>query len=588
MLLTFLQSFPPRPSNFAVVRIPQKCAGFAVDTFFAVANNHVGKFQNGDFVRMEQGPYNEEDPEKIRQILRNGAVPPPTDWPFVVCDVLWYTDTLDAADSMINLCQNESVSQSRCSTASVSPKKMLSQKLDSVPRILPKSTKANSLAVDIPKSDFEEPFVEQIPISTDTVAAHVTDFNGEVLGGTSPNSVHAEPSSHLDVVTQVDIASSIENSGDLAPSPSMIKQHPSADTAYDEILGMLAKLCKKIDDFQKYFKQRFASIEAKINNMEKDLNQLSVYVKENRLLKRNEEIMTESEFAQKHNLKFPLESIDDFKAFEAKIGPEMLVQEVISPEETVQKVINSQVFEDLKTHLISNTDSSLDVKISCDRLFKAMFSGDIMRAITSQRASRTDATKIVLKTRFFTCMRDAFTHVYANKVVVNGDGTKKTVVIGDGKIILDHIGTIINKGHEWGNPRSKAKSRKSDGNPDEVSRENSVDGNKRKSSDTVNQVPKRRSNTETSHDQNEVLCEKSTNVMSSLQKYEELTSMKSQLEKELDDVKAKRKNITDERMEEIKKYSYEKAKLQNERENLRKDLQVSLVSENRIVCFPLA
>ncbi|KAJ8687004.1 hypothetical protein QAD02_022798 [Eretmocerus hayati] len=461
---------------------------------------------------MEQRPYNKEDPEKIRQILRNGAVPPPTDWPFVVCDVLWYTDTLDAVDSMIKLCQDESVSQSRCSTASVPPKKMLSQKLDSVPRILPKSTKAKSLAVDIPKSDFQEPFVEQIPILTDTVAAHLTDFYGEVHGGTSPNSVHAEHFSHL--VTQVDIASSIGNSGDLAPSPLMIKQHPSADTAYDEILGMLANLCKKINDFQKYSKQRFASIEAKINSMEKDLNQLSVDVKENRLLKRNEEIMTESEFAQKHNLKFLLESIDDFKAFEAKIGPEMLVQEVISPEETVQEVINSQVFEDLKTHLISNTDSSLDVKISCDRLFKAMFNGDIMRAITSQRASRTDATKIVLKTtRFFTCMRDAFTHVYANKVVVNGDGTKKTVVIGDGKIILDHIGTIINKGHEWGNPRSKAKSRKSDGDPDEVSRENSVDGNKRKSSDTVNQVPKRRSNTDTSHDQNEVLCEKSTNVI---------------------------------------------------------------------------
>ncbi|KAJ8670725.1 hypothetical protein QAD02_001984 [Eretmocerus hayati] len=108
---------------------------------------------------------------------------------------------------------------------------------------------------------------------------------------------------------------------------------------------------------------------------------------------------------------------------------------------------------------------------------------------------------------------NAFAHVHANKVVVNGDGTRETVIIGNGEIILDRIGTTMNKGHERGNPRSKAKSRKCDGDPDEVSRENSVDGNRRKSKDTVDQISKRRSNTETNHDQNEVLCEKSTNVI---------------------------------------------------------------------------
>ncbi|KAJ8672817.1 hypothetical protein QAD02_004077 [Eretmocerus hayati] len=488
--------FPQRPHKFGVVKVPQKCAGFGKDTYLVVANKHIGKINNHNVIRVMQGPYSNEDPGMIKGILKNPDVAPPISWPYVSCGILRHTETDVLAENLISQLETQAITPSNNNVIPTSTLgKTLSQKLSCVPVM------SNKKAVSSPSTVPINQVATPVGVSTSVTVPTDIDQNCSQITVDTPHAVARGTSDELN--------------NNHSPHPISLVKDPEqtpitiswASARFNEILDKLNWLTTQFVSLKKSTNDSLASLEAKVVNVQKDVDQLAVHVKNERELRKNENIMTESEFAQEHNLKFPLETISDFNDFEAKIGPATEVRKVNSKNEEVTKVVNSKVFEDLKTHLISCTDSSKALEVSLDKLCKSMFSGDVMRNITSQRASRKDSTKIIMKTtRFFVCLRDAFAHVYANKIVV-----------GDGKIILDCMKIIINKGHGWG-VRSSNQSQKSLEDSDrersilDGENDNVIISHKKPPVDDEAQSTKRRSMEIDGDDEFFIFSEESTNV----------------------------------------------------------------------------
>ncbi|KAJ8684662.1 hypothetical protein QAD02_020455 [Eretmocerus hayati] len=128
--------------------------------------------------------------------------------------------------------------------------------------------------------------------------------------------------------------------------------------------------------------------------------------------------MTESEFAVKYQITFPLPTIEHFKSFDLGIGQLIKVGE---------NFVHNGMYEDFKKHFISTTNRNNSVKVSIGKLFKAMCSGEVMWNITAEK-------------------QNACTHVFAGETC-----------IGDGEIICQSIGKMVNNGHEWDEGREKHK-----------------------------------------------------------------------------------------------------------------------------------
>ncbi|KAJ8681720.1 hypothetical protein QAD02_017512 [Eretmocerus hayati] len=421
-----------------------------------------------------QGPYSDEDPGMIKGILKNPDVAPPTSWPHVSCGILRHTETDVLAENLIFQLETQAITPSN---NNVIPTSTLVVPINQVATRVGVSTSV-TVPTDINQN------CSQINVDTPLAVARgeyaITNNAGTSDELTNNHSSH--PTSLVEDPEQASITISW------------------ASARFNEILDKLNWLTTQFVTLEKSTNDSLASLEAKVVNVQKDVDQLDVHVKNSRELRKNENIMTESEFAQEHNLKFPLETISDFIDFEAKIGPATEVRKVNSKNEEVTK----------KTHLISCTDSSKALEVSLDKLCKSMFSGDVMRNITSQRASRKDSTKIMMKTTRFLIsifrFTDAFAHVYANKIVV-----------GDGKIILDCMKIIINKGHGWG-VRSSNQSQKSLEDSDrersilDGENDNVIISHKRPSVDDEGQSTKRRSMEIDGDDEFFILSEESTNV----------------------------------------------------------------------------
>ncbi|KAJ8677969.1 hypothetical protein QAD02_013756 [Eretmocerus hayati] len=141
---------------------------------------------------------------------------------------------------------------------------------------------------------------------------------------------------------------------------------------------------KFLTDIFKNTNQSLASMDAKISNLQTQVNEIRVDLKKSHPETTKIEVTGFDDLVLQYELVLPLTTAEDFSVFDTKVV--------------------GQFYRDLKHHLISTTYEYEEVKESLSKIFKRFFSKAVLERYTAKQKGK-DATKNILaETEFFKCL----------------------------------------------------------------------------------------------------------------------------------------------------------------------------------------
>ncbi|KAJ8687202.1 hypothetical protein QAD02_022996 [Eretmocerus hayati] len=215
------------------------------------------------------------------------------------------------------------------------------------------------------------------------------------------------------------------------------------------VSSLATKVTKSIEAVEKNLTIKLQGVQDRLDSLDSRLTlvqnkqiEMTNTLKTNGGLKKNESLLTFEELSNKHELKCPFETDDEYLKFD-------------------QKII-SEVYEDLKKHIISTSDNHQSIRFTCSEILKKFFKGAVLNLYTAKRQSTIRTKKIFQGQKFYACLKDALTNVYYNPQ--REDGTKdEKVPEFSTELLITELGHVFNNANSWDGKRAE-RTRKSDEN----------------------------------------------------------------------------------------------------------------------------
>ncbi|KAJ8670250.1 hypothetical protein QAD02_001509 [Eretmocerus hayati] len=200
----------------------------------------------------------------------------------------------------------------------------------------------------------------------------------------------------------------------------------------DSLQTVTLQLTQTIAETENRLNKKLASLEAKVSNIQSDLNGVKMMLEdddEEVIVREHDNIVGFEDFQSKYGLSLPLKIPEEFDIFE-------------------ENLLKPEFYQDLKTHLITTTNCHQEVKINCTKLFKRFFKKEVLANYTAKRPGKSKKA-IFNKTTFYNCLHDAYTHVYYNPRMEDGSVQDPKIPQYDDSILISAIGLVFNNAKDW-------------------------------------------------------------------------------------------------------------------------------------------